>query len=276
MSIKVGIAPGPWRWTEGGPAFLRFVEACEALGWDSLWLSDRLVSTQLSLEPVTALAAAAARTRSLKFGTSVLALGIRNPVLLAKELATIDFLAGGRLFPAVGLGGEDGREYEAAGMPKPERGPRTDEAITVLRRLWGEDHVTHQGRFYHLTDATICPRPRAPLPIWIGGRSPQAWSRVARLGDGWLASSVTPGEAAQGIAAIRAELPAHARTIEDDHYGIILGAYLADSAAVARDRAQPTAGRLRADVPADSYSAFGPAEEITRRIEEYVAAGASK
>ncbi|MEA2638830.1 MAG: hypothetical protein QOF51_224 [Chloroflexota bacterium] len=276
MSIKVGLAPGQWAWAGGGLAFLRFVDACEELGFDSLWLSDRVVSPQMSLEPLTALAAAAARTRHLKLGTSVLALAIRNPVLLAKELATIDFIAAGRLFPAVGLGGEDDREYEAAGVRKVERAGRTDEAIGLLRRLWSEDGVTHQGRFYTLTNVTIRPRPSASLPIWIGGRSAPAWRRVARLGDGWLASSVTPDEVAQGIAAIRAELPVHARHIEDDHYGVMLSVYVAASAEAAQSRAFAPAGRLRTDVPVDSYAALGSPDDINRRVGEYVAAGASK
>lgn len=299
MSIKIGIAPGPWTWTGGSVSFFRFVEACEALGWDSLWLSDRLVSGRAAraaaearpdggraalalppgptdLEPVVALAAAVGRTSTLKFGTSVLALPLRNPVVLAKELATIDFLSSGRLFPAAGLGGDDEREYEAAGVRKQERGLRTDEAIGLLRRLWSGDHVTHHGRFFHVSDVTITPRPASPLPIWIGGRSPQAWRRVARLGDGWLASSVTPAEVADGIAAIKAELPTHGREIEPDHYGVMISTYLATSGDAARDRVPLGAGRLRPDVPVESYTAFGPPDVVQERLQAYLAAGASK
>jgi probable F420-dependent oxidoreductase len=276
MSIKIGVAPGAWRWSDGGPTYFSFVRACEALGWDSLWLSDRLVSTQLSLEPVVALVMAAARTETLKLGTSVIALPLRNPALFAKELATIEFLAPGRFFPAVGLGGEDEREYEAAGVAKRERAPRTDEAIGLLRRLLTEEDITHHGRFYQLTNVTIRPQLAAPPPIWIGGRTPLAWSRVARLGDGWLVSSVTPEEVAQGIAAIKAELPTHGRHIEDDHYGVLLGTYLSSSREEALTRAQGIAARLRPDVPVESYSALGTAADIRQRIQEYVASGASK
>lgn len=298
MSIKIGIAPGPWTWAGGGVSFFQFVEACEALGWDSLWLSDRLVSrpppraaaepqrdvgeaipavppAPADLEPVVALASAVGRTRTLKFGTSVLALPLRNPVVLAKELATMDFLSGGRVFPAVGLGGENEQEYEAAGVQKRERGPRTDEAIGLLRRLWSEDRVNHHGRFFHVSDGAITPRPASPLPIWIGGRSPQAWSRVARLGDGWLASSVTPTEVATGIAAIKAELSSHSREVEPDHYGVMISVYLPPGGA-ALARSPVGVGRLRPDVPVESYTAIGPMDLIRERIRAYLAAGASK
>ncbi|MEK7214419.1 MAG: TIGR03619 family F420-dependent LLM class oxidoreductase, partial [Chloroflexota bacterium] len=213
MRVKIGVIPGQWAWEGGGESFLTFVERCEEWGWDSLWLSDRLVSDQMNLEPVTALAAAAARTKTMKFGTSVLALAIRNPVMLAKELATVDYLSGGRLLPAVGLGGDDEREYEATGGSKKERAGRTDEAIGLMRRLWTEDHVTHHGRYFQLSDVSIRPRPlfKPHPPMWIGGRTEYAWRRVAAVGDGWLTSSVTPPEAAAGINGIKAELAVNGR-----------------------------------------------------------------
>lgn len=278
MSVKIGVAPSAWDWTGGGPSFFRFVEACEELGWDSIWLSDRVISERMNLEPVTTLAAVAARTRTLKFGTSVIALSIRNPVVLAKELANVDFLSGGRLLPAVGLGAEDEREYEAAGVRKQDRGARTDEAIGLLRRLWQEDAVTHNGRFYHLTNVTIRPKPlfKPHLPLWIGGRTAYAWSRVARLGDGWLASSVTPEEVAQGTQAIKAELRSNGRQIEDDHYGVLLSTYLAVSHQEALNKLPAGTGRLRPDIPIDSYAALGTPEDIHRRIQQYLACGASK
>ena len=277
MSVKIGIAPGNWAWSNGGESFFEFVDQCEAQAWDSIWLSDRLVSDQMNLEPVTALAAVAGRTRALKFGTSVIALAIRNPALLAKELATVDYLSGGRFLPAVGLGGDDEREYEAAGVQKSERGARTDEAIGLIRRLWTEDAVTHHGRFYHLTNVTVRPRPVfKPLPpMWIGGRTPAAWRRVAAVGDGWLTSSVTPEEAREGVAAIKSDLSHNGRTIDDDHYGIILPAYLAGSVQEAQERSV-RARRSRPDIPFEAYAALGAAQDIRSRLGEYVDAGVTK
>lgn len=279
MAIRIGVAPGGWQWTDGATGYYRFVEALEEYGWDSLWLSDRLVSDRMSLEPVVALAAAAGRTTKLKFGFSVLALPLRNPAVLAKELATLDFLANGRLLPAVGLGGDDEREYEATGTRKPERAGRTDEAIAVLRRLWTEQHVTHEGRYYRLTDVTITPKPvfQPHPPIWIGGRSAPAWERVGRLGDGWLVSQATPAEVAEGIAAIRTSAAKHGRVVEDDHYGVMLPVYLAatrDEAAAKAVFAVPA--RQRADAPLDQFAALGNADDVLAKVAEYVAAGATK
>ena len=278
MGLRIGVAPGNWQWTGGAAGFFGFVDTCEAQGWDSLWLSDRLVGDRLSLEPVTALAAVAARTTVLKFGSSVLALPLRNPAVLAKELATVDYLSGGRLLPAVGLGGDDDREYEATGTRKAERAGRTDEAIGLLRRLWTEDHVTHHGKYYHLTDVTVTPKPVfSPYPpLWIGGRTPAAWDRVARVGDGWLVSQATPGEVAAGIASIREAMVKYGRVIEDDHYGVMLGVYLAPTPAAARERALPPGFRQRPDAPLEAYTALGDATTVLDVMRAYLATGASK
>ena len=114
MSVKIGVGFGGWPFPDADPERLwEYVDACEALGIDSIWLSDRIVSEVLSLEPLIALSFIAARTTTLKFGTSVLALPLRNPTVLAKEIATLDYLSGGRVLPAVGIGTEDEREFEA-------------------------------------------------------------------------------------------------------------------------------------------------------------------
>ena len=142
----------------------------------------------------------------MKFGTSTLVLPTRNPIVLAKELATLDFLSRGRLFPAIGLGGDESKDLQALGVSKKERAARTDEMIVLMRRLWTEENVTFKGKFFSVEDATIMPRPwqKNGLPIWIGGRSEAALRRTGRLGDGWLVSSVSPAEVEVGIKSIRA------------------------------------------------------------------------
>src|SRR5579883_1555072 len=237
VSVRVGLAIGGWPF---GPAesdrFWAFIDRAEALGFDSIWLSDRLVSTAPILEPITGLAAVAGRTRNMKFGMSVVVLPLRNPVVLAKEIATIDFLSGGRMLPAFGIGTDDEREYEAAGVAKEERAGRTDEAVALMRRLWSEEHVTHHGRYYHTSDVTIAPRPvQKTLPIWFGGRSDAAYRRVGRSGDGWLASFLTTQEFADGAAAIRKHAAAAGRSIDEDHYGVILSTTVARTAEEAQE-----------------------------------------
>ena len=278
MSVRVGLAIGGWPF---GPAeserFWGFIDRAEALGFDSIWLSDRLVSTAPILEPITGLAAVAGRTRTMKFGMSVVVLPLRNPVVLAKEIATIDFLSNGRMLPAFGIGTEDAREYEAAGVAKEERAGRTDEAVALMRRLWSEEHVTHHGRYYHVSDVTITPRPvQKSLPVWFGGRSDAAYRRIGRSGDGWLASFLTTEEFAAGAAAIRRHAAAAGRSIDEDHYGVILSTTVARTTAQAKELAGPFLRRFRPDAAAEELSAFGTPEDVARRIEAYLAAGASK
>ena len=278
MSVRIGLALGGWPFDANDCApFWDFVDQAEALGYDSLWLSDRLISTSPIVEPVTGLAAIAGRTRKLKFGMSVLVLPLRNPAIVAKEIATIDFLSGGRMLPAFGIGTEDPREYEAAGVAKEERGGRTDEAVAILRRLWSEEHVTHRGRYYQMTDVTIAPRPaQRILPIWFGGRSEAAYRRIGRSGDGWLASFLTTEEFADGAERIRANAAAAGRDIDEDHYGVILSVTIATSVEQARQLAAPALRRFRPDVDIERLSIFGTPDDCSARIDEYLRAGASK
>src|SRR5688572_25378200 len=207
MKVRIGIQLGQWPSRDIQPeAVFDLIDFFEALDVDSIWVSDRLVSTALTLEPVTFLSYIAGRLRKMKFGTSALVLPIRNPVVLAKELATLDFLSRGRLFPAFGLGGDESKDLSAVGVGKKERAQRADEAIVLMRRLWTEESVTFEGKFYSVQDITVMPRPwqKNGLPIWIGGRSQAAMRRTGRLGDGWLVSSVSPDEVEAGIKAIRA------------------------------------------------------------------------
>lgn len=279
MKVRIGYAPGPFpAHPDGRGRLRRLVELGEAHAYDSLWLSDRIVGHRFPLEPVVGLAMAAAWSERLKVGTSVLALPPRNPVLLAKQLATLDWLCGGRLLPAVGLGHDDPHEDEATGIGAEGRAARLDEAILLLRRLWQEERVTHQGRFYRLHQIGITPRPaRQPCPpLWIGGRSPAAQRRVGRLGDGWLASQVTPDEVARGRELIFATAARHGRQVDRGHLGVVLGFHLAPSVEAAAALAEPFVLGARPDLPFTACSALGPPEAVAARLREYLAAGASK
>src|SRR2546425_9176630 len=186
IKYRIGVMPGPWpAGPDGRDFFWRFVDLCERTDIDSVWFNERLSAPQPVLEPLTAMAAVAARTRRLKFGPSVLVTPFRPPVLLARELATIDYLSGGRMLPAFGVGVEQEREFRAAGVPFKERGRRTDEAIAIMRRCWAEDEVTFAGEFWQLEHVTVLPRPvQQPFPVWIGGNSEAAMRRAGRRGGG--------------------------------------------------------------------------------------------
>jgi probable F420-dependent oxidoreductase len=245
---------------------------------DSIWLSDRLSSPAPVPEVMTTLAAIAARTTRLKFGPSVVVLPYRTPVVAAKEMATVDWLSQGRLFPAVGVGVELPREFDASGVPFAERGRRTDEAIRVMRLLWTQDEVTFQGDFYKLDRVSIFPKPwQTPPPIWIGGKSPAAMRRTARLGDGWIPSFITPDEMRTGIQTVHDLAAAAGRQVPEDHFGTLINYALADSEAAALALAQPYIPRGRVDESTmRQCTAFGPAGRLLEKVEEYVKAGASK
>ena len=278
MKVRIGIQLGQWPSRDIRPdAVLDLIDYFESLDVDSIWVSDRLVSPALTLEPVTFLSYIAGRLRKMKFGTSTLVLPTRNPIVLAKELATLDFLSQGRLFPAIGLGGDESKDLPAVGVNKKERAGRTDEMIVLMRRLWTEENVTFTGKYFSVEDVTIMPRPwqKKGPPIWIGGRSEAALRRTGRLGDGWLVSSVSPTEVATGIKSIRTYAADASRQVEEDHYGVLIPFYFAGDA----EKAFEVGGRSirpRADLPISEFTAFGTPAQVRSKVQTYIAAGATK
>jgi probable F420-dependent oxidoreductase len=239
MKVRIGFALST-RGEGYDEQFGQIVDDLERLGFDSLWLSERVSSP--ILDPLIGLAYAAGRTRRLKLGTSVVVLPGRNPALLAKELASLDRVSHGRLLPAFGLGAPDPVEHQAFGVAPRERGPWLDEALPLLRRLWTEDRVDHAGPRFTYEGLAVRPRPiQQPLDLWLGGRGAATLRRVGRLADGWLPSQVTPGEAAAGRRAIEEAAAAAGRAVDPEHYGAILvyareGASPAELAAVTARR----------------------------------------
>jgi probable F420-dependent oxidoreductase len=254
------------------------VDVCERTEIDSLWFSDRLSSPLPVLEPMTTMAAVAARTSRLKFGPSVLIAPFRSPVMMARELAMIDYLSGGRMLPAVGIGVELEKEFHAAGVPFRERGRRTDEAIEVMRRCWADDEVTFAGEFWQLDRVTVLPKPRQqPFPLWIGGKSEAAMRRAGRLGDGWIPSFITPPEFAAGVEKTLEFAAAARRQVPSDHFGTLVYYCLAADPARARSLAMPFVPRGRVDdATLQACTAFGPPDLLIERLEQYVAGGGSK
>ena len=182
VGIGLGCAEFPF---SGAAAYWRWIDMCEAGGVDSIWQTDRIVSRQPFLESMTTMAALAGRTRRMRFGMNVVSLAFRDPVLLAKQCATIDMLSDGRLLPAFGIGSPLAPEWQALDMDTKTRGRKTDECLEIIRRLWREKSVDFSGAFYKLKGATIAPKPVQPdLPMWIGGSSDAAIRRTARIGTG--------------------------------------------------------------------------------------------
>ena len=183
VAVGVGLMEFPF---SSAAAYWRWIDMCEAGGIDSMWQTDRLISREPILECMTALAAMAGRTRRLKFGMNVVSLALRDPVLVAKQCATIDVLSEGRLLPAFGIGSPMAPEWKALGLDTRSRGAKTDEGLEIIARLWREEKVDFQGTHYKLSGASISPKPVQPdLPMWIGGGSEAAIKRTARYGTGW-------------------------------------------------------------------------------------------
>ena len=273
VAIGLGLMEFPF---SGIGAYWRWVDLCEAGGIDSLWQTDRMVSREPILECMSVMAALAGRTRRLKFGVNVLSLAFRDPVLVAKQCATIDFLSEGRLLPAFGIGSPLGPEWRTLNLDTKTRGRKTDEGLEIIRRLWGEDSVDFEGVHYHLSGASIAPKPVQPdLPMWIGGSSEAAIRRTARFGTGWQAGAETPEQVGPVIAAIRAAAAAERRAIDDDHYGAGIPFRFGRPDEPGLDRLFE-AYRKRTGRDPLRYFAIGDAETIVEHIAGYVTAGVSK
>jgi alkanesulfonate monooxygenase SsuD/methylene tetrahydromethanopterin reductase-like flavin-dependent oxidoreductase (luciferase family) len=177
--------------------FLAQAELAEATSFDSVWVGDSLAARP-RLEPLTLLAALAARTRRVTLGTAVLLPALRHPLTAAHAIATIDRLSEGRLVVGVGSGfaypGTE-RELGLVGVPMKERVGRVVESVAIWRKLWGSPApVSHQGRYWSFQDVALTPRPERPggPPIWMGGNAPAAVRRAAEIADGFFPTSATP------------------------------------------------------------------------------------
>lgn len=273
VGIGIGMAECPF---SDAAYYWRWVDMCETGGVDSLWQTDRMVGPYPMLETLSVMAAVAGRTQRLKFGMNVLSLAFRDPVLVAKQCATIDFLSAGRLLPAFGIGSPRAPEWQMMNFDTRTRGARTDEALDIIARLWRSDEVDHDGRFFTLSGARIVPQPvQKELPMWIGGGSAAAIRRTARIGTGWIGGPETPAEIGPIIAGIKTAARDAGRSIDDDHFGASFPVYFgsADAPVVRRSMA---AYVDRTGRDPDHYLAVGDAEVVVERIAAYVAAGASK
>jgi probable F420-dependent oxidoreductase len=203
---------------------------------------------------------------------SVMVLPGRNPVVLAKEMASLDVLSAGRLIPAFGLGAPQLAEHQAFGVRREDRASIFDESLRLMRRLWSEEHVTHDGRWFSIEDVTVLPKPaQRPLDVWLGGIAPSELRRVGRLADGWLPSFVTPDDVAAGIATIREVTEQHDRHIDDEHYG----ALIAYANGPIDERVAAFIAARRPEVPIDRIVATS-LDRLVEMIGEFVEVGASK
>jgi len=188
-NISCGIAiPQTFNDLSLAASFLsRFLPRAEALGYEGGWVQEQIVGDVPILEPVTLITYAAALTSKLRLGTSVLITVIRNPVHLAKSLASLDQLSNGRIIVGVGVGGPHIPEA-VFGVPSERRGQRFIEGLQVMKTLWTQPQASMSGEFWRFADVAMEPKPaqKPHPPLWFGARDALALRRAARLGDGWM------------------------------------------------------------------------------------------
>lgn len=273
VGVGLGISELPFDTARG---FWRWIEMCEDSAVDSIWQTDRLINDKPMLESLSTMAALAGATKRLKFGMNVIALGWRDPLVVAKQCASIDYLSEGRLLPAFGIGTPRGEEWDATGRDTKGRGARTDEALDIISRLWTGESVDYDGTYYRYRGARISPLPaQKRLPLWIGGQSKAAIRRTARIGTGWLAGFQSPDEVSPVVAAIKVAAAEAGRRIDEDHYGagfhFRFGSW--DDAVVA-PRADTIAKRT--ERIAEDCMAIGDAADIVERLKQFISGGVSK
>jgi len=260
------------------PGYFRAVaELTEEAGYDSLWAGDHVSFHNPILDVTVALSCFAARTERITIGAAVVLLPLRHPSLVAREFASLDYLAGGRVVLGVGVGGEGGKDFEAVGVDPRERGARTDEGMRVLRVLFAGPDASFTGRFHDFEGITIEPQPvqAGGPPLWVGGGSEAARRRAGRLGDGWMPIWVSPERFAEGLAEVRR----HAEEAGRDA-GAVVAAVMCPALVGEASRERLAAHleeRYSMEVKPyliDRYCIAGSEEECAARIRDYASAGA--
>jgi probable F420-dependent oxidoreductase len=267
--VKIRFAVGPHAGSLTGSELTAFAESLEAAGFDGLWLSDLPVAPVL--DPLLGLALAAGLTRRLHLGANLVPLG-RNPFLLAKELAQLDQISGGRLLLSFVTGLGQPGERQALGLDGARRGEVLEEVLGLVRSWWAGETVDHRSERWTFDHLAPVARPvQDPFEVWLGGRGPQALDRAGRIADGWLGAQLTALEAEPARHHIQEAARRADREVDPEHFGM----------SIPYARVTPHAdllGPLAARRPDVDPLAFVPVGRTGLRdlIERYVEAGLSK
>jgi probable F420-dependent oxidoreductase len=271
--MEVGVTCGGVWWPE------ECFRAVEDVGFDVLWTGEHIVFHRPILDAVPLLAAVASITRRVRIGPAAIMVTLRHPTMLAKELATLDIISGGRLVVVAGVGGDFPKEFEATGVPMAKRGRRTSETIEIMRRYWTEDRFSYHGDVYQLDDVWMTPKPlqHGGPPIWLAGRSDAAIARAARLGDGYMPYMYTAERCRDAFAAVRAKAEESGKPLRD---GFVQSAFVYVSMHEDERRAQELAvkdlsWRYGKDFSPwiDKYCVHGTPDTCIERLREFAAAG---
>ena len=254
------------------------VELIDRLGYDSIWVGDHLSFAIPILDPFIQLAQAATYSSRLALGVGVYLLPLRHPGPVAKQVATLDHLSGGRLIMGVGVGGEFKTDFQVAGVDPVERGARLTEGIEVLRKLWRGEAVSHDGRHFSFPELTMSPPARqlGGPPIWCGGRSTAALRRAGEIGNGWLSYVVTPAMYKDSLDKIHQAADTAGGPERPFSTGHLLFATVDDTYEGALDKATETLSvRYAMDFreAAKKYCALGRPQDVAERLFEFHEAG---
>jgi len=258
---------------------LALARRIEESGLDSAWVGDHVSFHVPIMESLTTLSFAAAATERVRLCTGVYLLPLRHPTTTAKVTSTLDVLSGGRLTLGVGVGGEFPPEFEACGVPVEERGPRTDESIEVLRRLWNEDGVAHAGPHFSFGEVSLAPKPLQPggPPIIVGGRKGASFRRAGQLGDGYISHMCSADQYATNMESIRKHADSAGRRDVPFEPVAFLFTVLDDDYDKALDRAagmlQMIYNRPFRDA-AKKYCLLGRPEDCLEQMQAFARAGA--
>ncbi len=257
----------------------------EAAGLDSVWVGDSLTAKP-RLEPLTTLAAVAARTVRVRLGTAVLLLALRHPVLLAQTLGTVDLISRGRLMIAAGVGGafnaEQRREWQSAGVSAAGRAGRLEEMVKIVKGLGREEPVTFAGKHFNLHSVTVSPKPlqRGGVPLflachWRAQAREAQFRRAASLADGLISISDTPEEYARVVEAVKSKAAALGRAPESLETVMYLTVNVDSDVARAEAEAEKyLLGYYGANIWGTRWGPFGDPERVKERIAGYIEAGA--
>ncbi len=257
-----------------GPDISKYCSTAEELGFDSIWAIDRLFGPQPVLEPYTVLTWAAASTKRVRIGSTVILAALRNPVWMAKEIATLDYMSGGRVDLGISLGGTE-QAYTSVGVPMKQRAGRLNEIVTVMKKLWKEDNITWQGKYYQLKEATILPKPvQASIPILIGAAADLGLARAGRIADGWIANAFSsPEQVKQRWQKVQEGARAAGRDPATLSCSKLLYLWVNDD----EDKAKKTAFDFYQPqyptINVMNFMACGPADKCAKFIQAYLDAG---
>ncbi len=279
------LLPTRERIMEGQPEtapLLALAEEAETLGFDSIWVGDSLLARPRH-DPLTLLAAVAARTRKVELGTAVLLPALRNPVVLAHQVATLDRISEGRLILGIGIASDQPNiraEFEAAGVPFEKRVGTLVEGVALARALWSGKPVDWNGR-WKVKAGTLGPTPHRPSgpPIWIGGSVAAARERTGRLFDGWFPNAPSPVDYGAQFAEVKAAARAAGRDPETLTGAMYLTLSIDDDASRADARINAYLEQYygqRSDVMRKRQMCYaGPAVGAANWLKSYADAGAS-